>query len=57
MGNGGGFALHEAFSGRVVGVSEPWMAQIPPVGGGEVAVQGGEAPTSTRLVLSPHSAH
>ena len=23
MGNGGGFALHEAFSGRVVGVSRP----------------------------------
>jgi len=57
MGNGGGFALHEAFSGRVVGVSDPRVVQFPPVGGGEVAVQGGEAPTSTRLVLSPHSAH
>ena len=30
MGNGGGFALHEAFSGRVVGVSDPRVVQFPP---------------------------
>ena len=33
------------------------MAQIPPLGRGEVSVRDGKAPTSTRLVLSPHSAH
>jgi len=31
---GGGFALHEAFSGRVVGVSDPHVVQFPPFGGG-----------------------
>ena len=43
-GNGGGFAPCEPLWRRVVGVSEPWMAQIPPLGRGEVAVQGGAAP-------------
>ena len=52
-GNGGGFAPCEPLWRCVVGVSEPWMAQIPPLGGGDVAVQDGEAPTSTRFALSP----
>ena len=29
-GGGGGFALHEAFRGRVVGVSDPRVVQFPP---------------------------
>ena len=37
MGNGGGFALHEAFSGRVVGVSDPRVVQFPPFGDGVAA--------------------
>ena len=45
-GNGGGFAPCEPLWRYVVGVSEPWMAQIPPLGRGEVSVQGGEALTS-----------
>ena len=32
-GGGGGFALHEAFRGRVVGVSGPRVVQFPPFGG------------------------
>ena len=34
-GGGGGFALHEAFRGRVVGVSDPRVVQFPPFGGGK----------------------
>ena len=34
-GGGGGFALHEAFRGRVVGVSYPRVVQFPPFGGGK----------------------
>ena len=34
-GGGGGFALHEALWRCVVGVSEPHVVQIPPIGGGE----------------------
>ena len=45
-GNGGGFAPCEPLWRCVVGVSGPWMAQIPPLGRGEVSVQGGEALTS-----------
>ena len=45
-GNGGGFAPCEPLWRCVVGVSEPWMAQIPPLGRGEVSVQVGEAPRS-----------
>ena len=37
----GGFAPCEALWRRVVGVSEPWMASFPPIGGGELAVCGG----------------
>ena len=33
----GGFALHEAFGGCVVGVSDPHVVQFPPIGGGEAA--------------------
>ena len=40
-GNGGGFALHEAFWGRVIGVSEPHVVQFPPSGGGEAVMRGG----------------
>ena len=40
----GGFALHEAFWARVIGVSEPHVVQFPPFGGGEAAVRGGAAP-------------
>ena len=29
VGGGGGFALHEAFRGRVVGVSDPRVVQFP----------------------------
>ena len=36
-GGGGGFALHEAFRGRVAGVSDPHVVQIPPIGGGDAA--------------------
>ena len=32
-GCGGGFAPCEALCRRVAGVSEPWMAQMPPTGG------------------------
>ena len=32
----GGFALHEAFWARVIGVSEPHVVQFPPFGGDEV---------------------
>ena len=32
---GGDFALHEAVRGRVVGVSDPHVVQIPPFGDGE----------------------
>ena len=32
---GGGFALHEAIWGRVIGVSDPHVVQFPPFGGGE----------------------
>ena len=35
VGGGGGFALHEAVRGRVVGVSDPHVVQIPPFGDGE----------------------
>ena len=35
--DGGGFALHEAFSGRVVGVSDPRVVQFPPFGDGVAA--------------------
>ena len=45
-GNGGGFAPCEPLWRCVIGVSEPWMAQIPPLGRGEVAVLGGKAPKS-----------
>ena len=31
----GGFALHEAFWGRVVGVSDPHVVQFPPIAAGE----------------------
>ena len=34
--SGGGFALHEAFWARVIGVSEPHVVQFPPFGGDEV---------------------
>ena len=37
QGGNGGFALHEALWGRVVGVSEPHVVQFPPIGGGEAA--------------------
>ena len=40
----GGFALHEAFSRRVAGVSDPRVVQFPPTGGGADAVCGGVAP-------------
>ena len=40
---GGGFALHEAFSRRVAGVSNPRVVQFPPIGDGEAAVCGGVA--------------
>ena len=43
-GGGGGFAPCEALRGRVVGVSQPWMAQFPPIGDGAAAVRGGMAP-------------
>ena len=43
-GGDGGFALHEAFLRRVVGVSDPRVVQFPPFGGGEVAAWGGAAP-------------
>ena len=33
----GGFALHEAFWGCAVGVSDPHVVQFPPIGGGEAA--------------------
>ena len=42
---GGGFALHEAFSRRVAGVSNPRAVQFPPIGDGELAVCGGVAAT------------
>ena len=42
-GGGGGFAPCEAFLRRVAGVSEPWMAQFPPIGGGAGVVCGGVA--------------
>ena len=42
----GGFALHEAFLRRVADVSNPRVVQFPPIGGGELAVCGGVAPTS-----------
>ena len=42
-GNGGGFALHEAVRGRVVGVSEHHVVQFPPIGGGAGVVCGGVA--------------
>ena len=45
-GCGGGFALHEAFSRRVAGVSDPRVVQFPPTGGGADAVCGGGAPKS-----------
>ena len=45
-GGGGGFTALEAFLRRVVGVSEPWMASFPPIGGGVAAVRGGVVPTS-----------
>ena len=44
-GGGGGFTALEAFLRRVVGVSEPWMASFPPIGGGVAAVRGGVVPT------------
>ena len=37
-GHGGDFALHEAVRGRVVGVSDPHVVQIPPFGDGEITV-------------------
>ena len=37
-GGGGGFALHEAFRGRVVGVSDPRVVQFSPFGGGKNAI-------------------
>ena len=37
-GGGGDFALHEAVRGRVVGVSDPHVVQIPPFGDGEITV-------------------
>ena len=43
VGGGGGFALHEAFSRRVAGVSNPRVVQFPPIGDGEAAVCGGVA--------------
>ena len=42
-GCGGGFAPCEALCRRVAGVSEPWMASFPPVGGGATATSGGVA--------------
>ena len=42
-GGGGGFAPCEALWRRVAGVSEPWMASFPPVGGGTTATSGGVA--------------
>ena len=36
-GNVGGFALHEALWGRVAGVSDPHVVQIPPSGDGGAA--------------------
>ena len=36
-GGDGGFALHEAFLRRVVGVSDPRVVQFPPMGDGEAA--------------------
>ena len=38
--NSGGFALHEALWGRVAGVSDPRVVQIPPFGGGEAPTWG-----------------
>jgi len=35
VGNAGGFALHEALWLRVIGVSDPRVVQIPPIGCGE----------------------
>ena len=53
---GGGFALHEAFWARVIGVSEPHVVQFPPFGGGEAAVRGGAAPkvqtTSVKMLIT-----
>ena len=46
VGGGGGFALHEAFSRRVAGVSNPRVVQFPPTGDGEAAVCSAGAPTS-----------
>ena len=43
-GGGGGCAPCEALRGRVVGVSQPWMAQFPPIGGGEIPFSVGVAP-------------
>ena len=43
VGGDGGFAPCEAFLRRVAGVSEPWMAQFPPIGGGAGVVCGGVA--------------
>ena len=40
-----GFALHEAFSRRVAGVSNPRVVQFPPTGDGEAAVCSAGAPT------------
>ncbi len=37
-GKGGVFALHEAFQGRVVGVSEPHVVQFPRVVAGVLCV-------------------
>ena len=34
---GGGFALHEAIWGRVIGVSDPHVVQFPLFGGGGAA--------------------
>ena len=42
-GDDGGFALHEAFSRRVAGVSNPRVVQFPPIGDGEAASRGGVA--------------
>ena len=43
VGGDGGFAPCEAFLRRVAGVSEPWMAQFPPIGGGAARVCKGAA--------------
>ena len=57
-GGGGGFALHEAFRGRVAGVSDPRVVRFPPFEGGKVPTRGGVvAKLQTRRVETPKIGH